>query len=129
MTIAMACSLESHDAAVALPETTNGGFRRTGVLLGFGDTPSHLHERRAFRVVPGATLDEFIDAAVLERNQPRRTRQIALHDAHTRLPLGLALGTKVDPEQFGLIDAFRRKEANGERIQRELNAHVGEDGL
>ena len=44
-------------------------------------------------------------AAVLERNQARRTRQIALHYAHLRLFLGIPLVTEIDPEQLGLIDA------------------------
>src|SRR5438309_703990 len=64
MTLGMACSSDSHDTAVAVPETADGSFGRTRVLLGFGDPPSHFHEGRAFRIVAGAALDEFVDATV-----------------------------------------------------------------
>ena len=37
--------------------------------------------------------------------------------------------TQIDPEQFGLIHAPRRKEADRQRIQRELNTEVRENGL
>src|SRR5947208_62853 len=80
VTMCMACSSESHDTAVTLPEAPNGGFSRTRILLGLGDPTSHFHERRAFWIVSGTALDELVDAAVFKRYQACRTGQIALHD-------------------------------------------------
>ena len=63
-------------------------------------------------LVAGAALDELVDAAVLERNQTGRARQVALHDPHLRLFFGIPFVAEIDPEQLGLIHAPRRKEAD-----------------
>ena len=76
-----------------------------------------------------AALDEFVDAAVLQRHQAGGAGEVGLAQPHGGLIVIVAFVAEVEPEQLSLVDAARYEEPDGQRIQRELDAECRKDGL
>ena len=80
-------------------------------------------------VFPAAGVPVVVLAEADQRDQAGRAGQIALHHPHLGLFFRIPFVTEIDPEQFGFIHAPRRKEADRQRVQCELNTKVGENRL